>query len=158
LTAGALGAADLAALTAAGITKVAVMRTTASNPTFGPNPSSNYLVDLTAASKVALLNNTVARAKFGLSDAATARYIVFGLGIYTTMAGKTMNKPPVASNTAEGYGPNQKYCRFGLVFRTTDRKGVPMPRAKFVGAVQFTRDGLATQDDNLSDYYETVRQ
>jgi prepilin-type N-terminal cleavage/methylation domain-containing protein len=158
LTAGDLGDADFAALRAAGITKVAQMRSAASNPTFGPNPGSNYLVDLSAASKVALLNATVARSKFGLSDAATARYIVFGLGIYTTMAGKSMNKPPVASNTAEGYGPNQKYCRFGLVFRTSDRSGVAMLRAKFVGAIQLTGYGVLTQDDNLSSYYQTRQQ
>jgi prepilin-type N-terminal cleavage/methylation domain-containing protein len=158
LTAGDLGDADFASLKAAGITKVAQMRSTASNPTFGPNPSTNYLVDLSAASKVALLNATVARSKFGVSEAATARYIVFGLGLYATMAGKSMNKPPVASNSAEGYGPNQKYCRFGLVFRTTDRSGVAMPRAKFVGAIQLTGLGLMVQDDNLESFYKLKQQ
>jgi hypothetical protein len=88
---------------------------------------------------------------------AGARYVVFGLGKEATICnGHGMSKAPIANNTLPGEDPNTKYCRFGLVFQTTDTSGTALAEARFIGPVQFTGYGLWTKDDAIRGYYATT--
>jgi prepilin-type N-terminal cleavage/methylation domain-containing protein len=103
----------------------------------------------TAGSTVAGVAGTVATQKFGVP--ATGTYIVFGLGQFASIVGNAINKAPVWINPAAGYDPNSKYARLGLVFQTADANG-PLARAVLIGAVQFSGNGLLSQDDDMKNY------
>jgi len=154
-------AGDLAALQAAGITQVCTMVESGAgapdwNPTFVP-----YAVDppvpvpLAGATEVAYLTAAAATRLFAITPATsgpTSGYltcVVLGLGRNSTANGTVIDDAPVAVSTTWADNPDTKYCRFGLVFQVEDANGV-LPTALFLGAVQFTENGVITLDDNLA--------
>lgn len=166
LTASSLQSADLNALNAAGISAVVSMVENPNtpntsgdhqndwSPTFYPYGNDSSVTPtsgtLSTSSKVAYLSPTVAASKFAVSAAGT--YVVFGLGKYCTLASTGMDEAPVWYNPSQGYDPDSKYCRFGLVFQTADVNG-PLSMAKFLGPVELAQWGVMTKDDNLSFNY-----
>jgi prepilin-type N-terminal cleavage/methylation domain-containing protein len=180
LTTHQLSAADVTALNAVGIANV--WNLTASNPddynwspTFGCTltpaaavpevpagedgtggsaaVSAVTATPLAESTSVASLTSAAAT-RMGIPAGAT--YVVFGLGSNATICGgHGMSKAPIANSVVPGEDPNTVYCRFGLVFQTTDTSGNALTQAQFVGPVQFTGYGLWTKDDAIQSYYST---
>jgi len=150
--------ADASNLSRAGISYVAPMieKPAASpgawNPTFFPYGTdarvAPTMTALTSTTKAVYLDPAQALKKFGLPS--DGRYVVFGLGKYSTVAGVGMEQPPVWMNPMNNCDPNSVYCRFGLVFQTAGAGGTALIQPVFVGAIAFSPVfGVVTQDDQL---------
>jgi type II secretory pathway pseudopilin PulG len=147
--------ADLSALSFVGISNVVPMIPTPSgtignwNPTYFPYGTDATVTPTPVAlggtgGGLAYVNGSVAAGLFGVP--ADGRYVIFGLGKYSTISGVTMAQPPVYLSATNGYDPDHVYARFGLVFQTAGSGGTALISAKFLGAVAIDYYGLDGQD------------
>jgi type II secretory pathway pseudopilin PulG len=91
----------------------------------------------------------------GTSTTNPATYVMFGLGDYSGMAGKTLEEAPVHFDDSSTGQPNLIYGRFGLVFQTQDGSGTQLVAAKFIGTVDLAdADGITTASDHIQTYYQ----
>jgi type II secretory pathway pseudopilin PulG len=170
-----LTAADLAALNNAGITNVLpVIENPATagsvwSPTFDPYSALPMTSTLLASSSTTIATGTTV---VGVTQAAVTRelgmiansanqttnpgtYVLFGLGDFSSMAGKTLEEAPVHFDDSSTGQPNLIYGRFGLVFQTQDGSGTAMVAAKFIGTVDLAdADGITTASDHIQTYYQ----
>ena len=170
-----LAQADLTALNNAGITSVlntiaAPTTTGLWNPTFNPYsgtavPPPTPTVLSTAANVVYVTQAAVTRelgvtgypttnATTGATTYATGTYVLFGLGDYSSLAGKTMQEAPVHFDDGAGGSPDVIYGRFGLVFQTQDGSPTGLVAAKFVGVVDLAdAGGITDASDHIQTYF-----
>ncbi|HEY5315075.1 MAG TPA: type II secretion system protein [Pirellulales bacterium] len=171
-----LTTADVAALNNAGITNVLpiVENTTGTtggfwSPTFNPYSTTSLMNATllatnstpisTSTSVVGVTQQAVTRElgmiANGTSTTNPATYVMFGLGDYSSMAGRTLEEAPVHFDDSSTGQPNVVYGRFGLVFQTQDGSGTPLVAAKFIGTVDLAdADGISDASDHLQTYYQ----
>lgn len=176
-----LTANDLSALTGAGITNVLPVVENAGGlwtPTFNPYsavaetmtsaglPANSTTIGTVSSSGTATSPITVVQVsqaavtrELGVIPAATtnpAVYVLFGVGDYTSMAGKTLEEAPYHFDDGAGVNPSTYYCRFGVVFQTQDGSGTPMSLARYIGAVDLDdTGGITSASDHIQAYFQT---
>jgi prepilin-type N-terminal cleavage/methylation domain-containing protein len=165
LASGNLQSSDLSALNASGITTIAQMMedpgagtggTSTWNPTFFPYGNDNtvspttLLNTLSTSSSTVFLSSIAAQREFGQLQTDNGRFVVFGLGSFTSMLGKTLTEAPVFFNSTQN--ADKAYSRFGLVFQTADVTGA-LARARFIGVIQMTSTGVKNANDNINFFY-----
>ena len=151
--------ADLSALNIAGISNVVPMIAQPTgtigdwSPTYFPYGTDSTVTPTpvalsgTGTGALAYVNGSIAANLFAVPT--DGRYVIFGLGKYSTISGVTMAQPPVYFSATNGYDPDHKYARFGLVFQTAGAGGTALISAKFLGAVVLDYYGLDNQDQLL---------
>jgi prepilin-type N-terminal cleavage/methylation domain-containing protein len=163
-----LTATTSAALTNVGITSVLETTVPASAATIG-NWTPTYLPYSTVSSTTGIptpstINTTVVTVQpnaitreFGYSTAAnTATYVLLGLGNYSSMAGTALQEAPIHFDDSPNGEPNVAYCRYGLVFQTTDDAGNALSAAKFIGTVDLgDSTGIKGIGDHIAAYLNT---
>ncbi|HYV39568.1 MAG TPA: type II secretion system protein [Gemmataceae bacterium] len=175
-----LTAAQVSALTGAGINRVQLFSTTAPTTNSGQdvtfNPYSSLTDRSTAGSGQAIstTSNLVILTSLGqfqlnLSDNAstsTGTYVVFGLGKRTSLIGVGMNEAPVNFFDNAALSPDSRYSRYGVVFQvsgvsaTNASAGATGPiidfaHAKFVRVIRFGGT-LGVGDDAIRDFWKDV--
>lgn len=163
-----LTAAEVNALTNAGITRVASLHptkaaldTAGGTPTF--NPYNGAPVPVAAGTFVARLNEAIVESTIVRDEPANTGdvYVVFGLGKASTMTGKVVADAPVHFGENNATNAANKYTRYGLVFRLARGNGTatptPLERAIFVGAVAFHDDSITGVDGHLEEYYNITK-
>jgi hypothetical protein len=169
-----LTAGTAAALNSVGITNVVPVVESTSNaapipswdPTFFPygalpvQPTSSTtgsgITTLASGTSVASLGATAIQ-NLGLITGAT--YVVFGVGSYTTMSGKTMDDAPVHFDDNPTFNPTNAYARFGVVFQVTDGSGNALPQALYAGSVSFHQGddgGVVGTDAHIKEYFNNI--
>jgi Tfp pilus assembly protein PilE len=150
--------ADLAALSLVGIDHVVPMSTQPTgtigdwSPTYFPYGTDATVIPTPVAlggsgGGLAYVNGSVAAGLFAVPS--DGRYVIFGLGKFSTISGVTMAQPPVYFSATNGYDPDHRYARFGLVFQTAGAGGTALIQAKFLGAVAIDYYGLQNQDQQM---------
>ncbi|HEX4132459.1 MAG TPA: type II secretion system protein [Pirellulales bacterium] len=111
---------------------------------------------LTSGMSVAMLG-TQSIADLALTQGAS--YVVFGVGSYTTMSGKTIDDAPVHFDDDPTANPNLAYARFGVLFQVTDYTGAALPQALYAGAVSFhplSDGGVVGTDAHIEEYFNNI--
>ncbi len=103
-------------------------------------PAGANITLVTTGTNVATLGAT-AVANLGLINGAT--YVVFGIGSYTTMSGKTVDDVPVHFDDNPLYSPTKAYARFGVVFQVADSNGTRCLRRSMAAPSRFTTRATA---------------
>jgi prepilin-type N-terminal cleavage/methylation domain-containing protein len=132
------------------------------SPTFFPY-GDDIAVDLPASvtaidalTTLPVLNVTAAQ-RLGLPATVTGpTYVVFGLGGYTTMQGKSMQEAPVHFGDSPAETPANVYSRLGVVFQVSDAAGNALHHARLAQIVAFHEDGLEGISGHLAEYYEAA--
>lgn len=93
-----------------------------------------------------------AKQRLGLAADAGTVYVVFGLGGYTSMQGKTLQEAPIHFAEKQNEGPNVAYGRYGVVFQLTSG-ATPLENALLTQVVAFHGDGMVNLGDHLSEYH-----
>lgn len=178
-----LTANDLAALNGAGLTYVlpviespsgTVTNATANGawtPTFNPYgtnlmtstvtngiPTPTGATLLAASTAVVGVSQIAVTRELGVIPSGTngAQFVLFGVGDYTSMAGKTLEEAPYHFDDGSGVNPSTTYCRFGLIFMTQDGSGTPMSLARFIGAVDLDdANVITTAADHIQSFFQT---
>ncbi|HEX3870701.1 MAG TPA: hypothetical protein VHV77_09705, partial [Pirellulales bacterium] len=177
---GQLNAGTLASLTSVGLQYVSQVAASSSStngtggvpaytPTFFPYNAIPALINnagtitymgaaapLTASTSVAMLG---AQSIIDLALTNGASYVVFGVGSYTTMSGKTMDDAPVHFDDDPAGSPNLAYARFGVLFQVTDYAGTALPQARFAGTVSFHSlddGGVVGTDAHIQEYFQNI--
>lgn len=117
---------------------------------------SGAATTLSSGTNVAILG-TQSVVDLGLTQGAT--YVVFGVGSYSTMAGKTIDDAPVHFDDNPAGSPNNTYARFGLLFQVTDYTGTALPQARYAGAVSFhdvSDGGVVGTDQHIQEYFQNT--
>jgi hypothetical protein len=150
--------ADLSALSLVGIDHVVPMIAQPAgtignwSPTYFPYGTDSTVAPTPVAlggsgGGLAYVNGSVAAGLFAVP--ADGRYVIFGLGKYSTISGVGMAQAPVYFSATNGYDPDYVYARFGMLFQTAGAGGTALINAKFLGAVAMDYYGLHTQDMQL---------
>lgn len=171
LTMRTLTAADASALTTGGIRNLSAMYATRAtipanqDTTF--NPYTGATIAVATGTKVVQVNEVAVESVIVRQTDPNSFgdvYVAFGVGKTNTMLGKTMSQAPVHFPDNGGINPNNAYGRFGLVFRVAKGTGTtgtpvssPLPRAEFVGVVEFHEEGIASSDDHIAEYYQSTK-
>ncbi len=111
---------------------------------------------LSSGTSVAILG-TQSVTDLALTQNAT--YVVFGVGSYSTMSGKTIDDAPVHFDDDPTASPNLAYARFGVLFQVTDYTGTPLPQALYAGAVSFhpiSDGGVVGTDAHIQEYFKNI--
>jgi prepilin-type N-terminal cleavage/methylation domain-containing protein len=159
-------ASHVDALQDSGITTIAQMVEGAVggdwNPTFYPYGANKALSPKSAPISTAIALNTpmatlslAAKQRLGLATDADTVYVVFGLGGYTTMQGKTLQEAPVHFADKQDEGPNAAYGRYGVVFQLTSGT-TALENALLTQVVAFHDDGVVNLGDHLVEYHSAV--
>jgi hypothetical protein len=137
------------------------MKTTPTNATFDAyNVTNGVPAAVTVASGTKVLvaaDNYIqqvmrARQKTDATGAASAMYVVLGLGPYCTIVGDTsfgIMQAPVCFGEVQAENPKLSYARMLCVFRVYNDG----TRAEYVGSAHPGHDGLGTAEDHISEYY-----
>jgi prepilin-type N-terminal cleavage/methylation domain-containing protein len=151
----------------AGITRLAQMVESAGgdwNPTFYPygsnstqSPAAAPISTTIAAGTPMMSLTTTAKQRLGLATDANTTYVLFGIGGYTTMQGKTLQEAPVHFADKQSESPNRMYGRFGMVFQVTSGTN-SLPEAKLAQIVAFHDEGLVNLGDHLNEYHQATAQ
>jgi hypothetical protein len=97
----------------------------------------------------------------------TGQYVIFGLGTYNGMVGKSMVAPPVHFSDDPNQAPTYYYARFGVIFKLGNwtKPGqaagggtyIPSAQATLAGVVDLSTDsGLAGINAHIQEYYQAV--
>jgi type II secretory pathway pseudopilin PulG len=89
-----------------------------------------------------------------LAQPVTGKYVLFGVGDYSSLSGKVLQEAPIHFDDSPAGQPTASYCRFGLVFKTTgDGSYADLPAAEFVGAVDLgDSSGITSIQDHVQEY------
>jgi hypothetical protein len=133
------------------------------NPTFYPYGADSTLSPKVTHSTAIALNTPMAtltlaaKQRLGLETDANTTYVVFGLGGYTSMQGKSLQEAPVHFADKQNEGPNNAYARYGIVFQLTSGTN-PLENALLTQVVAFHGDGLSGLNHHLSEYHASTAQ
>ena len=155
----------LAALTHAGITSVTQMvestagassGTYAWSATFYPyaaplTGSTPLTTTLADGNKLLGLNGLAAAREFGAP--ATAKYVMLGVGKYSTL-NRVMQEAPVHFDDDSSGSPAVSYARYLTVFQVTEADGTTgLEKAKLLGVVALHDDGVSGVSSHLAEYW-----
>ena len=97
------------------------------NPTYFPyGADATTPPTPTAITQLAYVKPSAVQSVFGAGLPADGRYVIFGLGKYSSIVGKGMAQAPVYSSSTEGQDPDHTYSRFGVIFQTAGAGGAPL--------------------------------
>jgi type II secretory pathway pseudopilin PulG len=178
LTAGALTANEVAALTGVGITQLQSMVAKGGSAPAGFDPTFNYYsnptsnpttnaLTLSTTTKLALLDpqngngnaTSVARC-IALNLDLTGRYVALGIGQRVSMVGKMMATAPVHFGDQPVLNPEYGYQRLVGLFKVSTGNGTtagPSPSftlGQLVGAAPVHDTGLGAIGDELQNWYQ----
>ena len=108
------------------------------NATTPPTPA--------AITQLAYVQPSVVQNLFGAGLPLDGRYVIFGLGKYSTIVGKGMAQAPVYFDSTQGKDPDHAYSRFGVIFQTAGAGGAPLITARYLGSVAMDYYGLKNTD------------
>ncbi len=173
---GQLTAVELAAVQAAGITKVNLMVGTAAQgaaiPGWGPtfNPYLNAQTaptPITTATHLAFIdpvNNPNALPAVQLLNLSpTGKYLVLGIGPRCTLVGKTVAEAPIIFGDNQALNPEFGYERYAALYLVSDvgnPAAVPPVQARIIRQVQLSgvislQDiGIGGANDHLQSWYD----
>ena len=100
---------------------------------------------------------TAVARELGYPAIAAARFVMFGVGDYSSLSGTVMQQAPIHFDDSALGEPNVAYCRFGAIFATTlDGSGTDLPQAKFMGVVDLgDPSGITSIGDHVQGYLNT---
>ena len=93
----------------------------------------------------------------GTAVGSNATYVALGLGKMSTMVGKVVAEPAVHFSDDATAGPQDKYCRYVAIYKTTDELGNALDRARLIGVVGLHSDTISGIGDHLQEYYNIVK-
>jgi len=157
---------ELESLEHAGVVSLRPMSTAANaggsfwSPTFFPYANADIshasnIIDIDDVEDLARLTPAAA-ARLGLASPLTTTYVVFGVGGYTSMQGKSLQEAPVHFGESQAETPATVYSRLGVVFQVTDAAGNALHNARLSQVVAFHGDGVIGLNAHLAEYYETA--
>ena len=126
------------------------------NPTFYPYaapiaPQTTPATTPIAEGSVFLgLNGAAAAREF--SAPATATYVMFGIGKYSTLS-RSMLDAPVHFGSEADSAPQMVYSRYLVVFQLTDADNVPLENAKMVGIGALHHGSVSSVGSHLNEYF-----
>jgi len=172
-----LTAAELSALTAAGIQYVQPLATDTTpqgfDCTLNPYPNTTLTanqVDLTTSAassevfavidpttNVNVINNTMTFLQTLIAADPTARYVVFGVGARCSLVGQSIQEAPVAVPHTRTFTPATNYSRFGVIFKVSGTEIARLGQARYVTACSLEDDGLETTPGDIAQYWQIAQ-
>ncbi len=117
------------------------------SPTYFPYDTNATTPPTPAAiTQLAYVQPSVVQGLFGAGLPLDGRYVIFGLGKYSTIVDKGMAQAPVYFDSTQGEDPDHAYSRFGVIFQTAGAGGAPLITARYVGSVALDYYGLKNTD------------
>lgn len=145
--------AALDALTNAGITTLAVMKTDAASNDATFDAGTGATAAITDATFVMTADGAAVNRELGAP--AAALYVAFGLGSQVSAIGKTMVGAPV--HALDGETPVEVYARWIVIYQVSDENGTTnLSKAKFVGVIANEEGVLSGLGGHLAEYHEST--
>lgn len=144
-----LTADEIESLAALGIANV-IVADWDENPTFGAHRGAPIALD--ATTDVLIATDAQMLDAFNVQPIAGSRYVVFGVGMQSTIVGSQNGgifEAPVHFSDDAGLDPNSVYSRYVVVYRVF----ADGDDAVFIGASALHDDGLENVNEHLEEFY-----